>query len=221
MREKLNNVNFRKLSFITVMMANVIYLINIIICAIGFFNLDVSNQEQQWEKENGLLEYVAIHTNESILLTIAWLVFLLAGAFLYVSYILEKNGALKIVMMVCSIIVVVNYLLYLLLEFLAKVIVGGMGLFQLIALGLLGIWLLALVISGILLLIDAECRKGVFALVLSWVWIMCGEYLIALAIGGVIVGIIIMFVQASEEDESNVLFFKDKYGKITKWRKVE
>lgn len=217
--EKVKKVDYRVCSFITVMVANVMYLINIIICTIGYFKLDVSSQEQQWEKEKGLLEYVAKHTNEHILLTVAWLIFLLACIFLYVSYILKKNGILKIAMMVCSLIVVINYLLYLLLEFLAKVFVGGMGLFQLIALGLLGICFLALVISVILLLIDEECRNGVFALVLSWIWIMCGEYLIALVLGGIIVSIIIMFVQASEEGD--VMFTQDKYGNLTKWRKEE
>ncbi len=220
-KEMLKKMKYKAISFYTAIVADVLYLLNVVLCAIMFFRIDTSNADGQFLKERGLMDYVWGYYSQQVLFKISLVVLLVAAISLFVSYLLEREGKRRIAMAICFGITFVSGLtLFLMsLDFAMRWRISVIGaIMELISLILI---VVASVVVFILFVVDREYRKEVLILLASGAWFLLGILLItlAVAIGIVVIVFKVISIFSDSSTGERIIEEKDEYGNvIRRWR---
>lgn len=218
----LKNVPLQLWSLVAAIAADIIYILNLILCIHRYTKLDLSNPDEQMEKENGLMEYISAHHAGQAVFIIGLIVLILAVTILFISYIKENETFLKMIMIICLICVDGFVALSLFEEILFKFEIYPdffaifMQLFeQAVSIGFVG----SLLISFIIFVVNEDYRSNVLILAGSAIWFAFGGIIIVLGIGIMVISILGAIFDGSN-DGGNILLEVDKNGNIlNRWKK--
>lgn len=217
----LKDIDYKKCSFWTAIVADVLYILNIIVCVIKYFRLDVSVPEDQFQKEQGLLQYITDYCNDQVLLIIGWSILVLATIFLFVSYILENKGVFRFVLMICFIALIVIITTLFLLDLFSRHYIKAIPLIDIVSMSLGLFLLLLLFVSFVLFVVNGDYRKKALVLLGSLIWMSFGIYIMALVVA-LLIGHVIVWIASffTERDEGNTVIEIDRSGHLVHiWKK--
>lgn len=218
----LKSMTLQQWSLAATIVADIIYILNLILCIRKYIKLDILNPDEQAEKENGLTEYISAHHAGQILFIIGVIILILAVTILFIAYIKDNEAFPKIVMTICLVCIDGFVLLGLFEEFLIKfeVYLKFLTIFvqlfgQAVSIAFVG----SLLISFIIFVVNEDYRGNVLILAASVIWFAFGGYIIALVIGLIIFAVIGAIFDGSN-DGGNILIEVDKYGNVlNRWKK--
>lgn len=230
MREKianLKNMELKTWSLLSAIVADCIYVLNLILRIRKFSKLDEAIPDEKFEKEMGLIEYISSHQSEQILFIIGLFILLLATVLLFVQYIKEKDGFLKFIMTACLICIItfvtigILESIYLNIDIRIKFFDLFRQIMHLIEGLLMIVLLINLLIPFIVFFTNADYRWNMLMLVGSAIWFLFGYAIIILGIALIIIEIFAVIFNNSDDNE-HVLIEYDKQGNpLKKWIKRE
>ncbi|MBE5942099.1 MAG: hypothetical protein E7264_06140 [Lachnospiraceae bacterium] len=220
-KEMLMKIRYKSVGFYAAIVADILYLLNVVLCAIMFFRIDTSTSDGQFLKERGLTNYVWEYYSQQVLFKVSVVVLVIAVIALFVSYLLERTGKKRIAMAICfGIILVSGLTLFLMsLDFSIRWRISVIGvIMELISLILIVVLSL---VAFILFVIDREYRREVLILLASGAWFLLGILLItlAVAIGIVVIVFKVISIFSDSSTGERIIEEKDEYGNvIRRWR---
>ena len=223
----LKNMELKTWSLLSAIVADCIYVLNLILRIRKFSKLDETIPDENSEIERGLTEYISSHQSEQILFMIGVLILLLATVLLFVQYIKEKDGFLKFIMTVCLICIItfvtigVLGSIYLNIDIRIKFFDLFEQIMHLIEGLLMIVLLISLLIPFIVFLTNVDYRWNMLMLVGSAIWFLFGYAIIILGIALIIIEIFVAIFNNSD-DNDHVLIEYDKQGNpLKKWIKKD
>lgn len=211
--EKLKEINYKKCSFWTAIVADIVYIIHIIVLASKYFKLD----EDARKIESGLLDYIGRYSEEQLLMKIAWGILIIAAIFLVVFYALKKDGALRYIMLGCICAITVSLAIKLIME--STIVFVGKPIYSIYFYLLGKIRSFAFLAACTLLIVDKECRKTLLVLGVSTIWLMFGVYIFVFIVAIFVIKLVLGGIDSVKEPE--ILLMRDKDGNVSKWIKDE
>lgn len=221
MKEKINtlkSMEFKEWSLLIAIIADCIYILNLILCLRKYSKLNASNPE----KEKGMTEYISSHQTGQILFMIGIVLLIIATVLLFTQYIREKDGILKIISIIC-LISMLFYTIALFLEIIFEkldIYYYNSLIMQLIAPIITYMALISLLISFIVFIFNADYRTEMLMLIASAIWFAVGEYIIMLGIGIIVISILGAIFN-SNDDVHELREYDGKGNLIGRWIKKD